>query len=192
MSAAAPSPDPLFLRLSAGDPSALDEVCRRYGPRVASIVRRRMGKRLRARLETADLAQETMAAVVQAVSGTAFRTEADFLRWVGALAQRRVLHAARHWRARRRCFTGEVPCGAGDSVPDRRAERPSQVLLRSETLERVQEELGRLPPPEREVIVLRLILGLSWSAVGAALQVTEECAQMRFTRARRQLALALG
>src|SRR5688500_3345974 len=89
--------DGLFTRLSVGEPAALEEVCRRYGPRVASIVRRRMGRKLRAREETADLVQETMAAVVQAAPGAVFSTEADFLRWVRALAEKRVLHAARHW-----------------------------------------------------------------------------------------------
>ena len=40
-------------------------MCRRYGKRVYQIVRSRLGRRLRARVETADVAQDAMVEIVE-------------------------------------------------------------------------------------------------------------------------------
>ncbi|MBI4602497.1 MAG: sigma-70 family RNA polymerase sigma factor [Planctomycetes bacterium] len=182
----------LFSRLAAGDPAALDEVCRRYGPRAASNVRRPIGRPLRARVETADLAQEAMLAVVRDAPRERFESEAAFLRWLQAVVERRVLRAARRWGAACRSLGRERSIGEAAERPDPRAERPSQVFAREEEAAGLAAALARLAPGDREVFVLRLVLELPWAAVAGALGTTEECAQMRFLRARKRLAAGLG
>ncbi len=185
------SPDPLFHRLSRGEPGAIDELCLRYGPRVASIARSRLGRSLRARLETADVAQEAMIDILKAAPGENFRCEAEFLRWVGVVVEHKIIQIARHWRRVRRRMSREKPITGSGSWLDPRAERPSQILERRETVERFSLALAALEPRDRAVIISRLLLELPWSRVAQALGASEEAAQMRFTRVRRRLRIAL-
>ncbi len=182
----------LFERLSRGDPEAFREVYARYGARVAAIARHRIGRRLRARLETVDLTQEAWAAVACEAPNVAFANERQFLGWIEGIVERRALREARRWSAQRRRFEREVAGTDAASCPDARAERPSQVLLVKEATARVSVALARLESDDRRVVVLRLLLDLPWREVAAALGVAEECAQMRFTRARRRLAELAG
>lgn len=178
----------LFARLSRGDPAAFHEVYTHYGARVAAIARHRLGPRLRARLETVDLTQEAWTAAACEAPGIAFANEGQFLGWIEGVVERRALREARRWRAQRRCSDRETSGTDAASRPDARAERPSQIFLRQEASARVAVALAGLESDDRHVIVLRLLLELPWRQVASALGIAEQCAQMRFTRARRRLA----
>jgi len=181
------APD-LFARLSRGDRSAFDEVHARYGARVAAIARRSIGPRLRTRLETMDLTQEAWAAVACDPPAVPFSGERDFLGWIAGIVERRALREARRWMRQRRQSEREA-AGADPALHiDRRAARPSQIVLREEAAGRMNAAVARLEKEDRDVILLRHVLGLPWRDVAAALGITQECAQMRCTRARRRLA----
>jgi RNA polymerase sigma-70 factor (ECF subfamily) len=179
--------DDLFARLAAGQRSALEEVCTRYGARVAAFVRRRMGQGLRARLETQDLVQESLAAVGQSASGLSFRGEQHFLGWLRGVVEKKVLHHARHWAAERRAQGREVPWPSVERSLRSGAERPSQVFRRRETLDRLAAELKRLSPADRDLVLLRLFFEVPWATAARILGTTQAAAQMRLTRARRLL-----
>ena len=181
------SKDTLFTRLAAGHPAALDELCRRYGPHVSEIARARLFRRLRARVETADVAQDAMVEIVSGARAQRFSDEASFLRWAREVVQNRVLQLAKRWGAARRRIDREEPFPEGRSSPDLSAERPSQLFERKQRADRLTEAIARLPEGDREVLVARLLLEMPWSAVAASLGTSEEAAQMRFTRARRKL-----
>lgn len=182
----------LLGRVTGGDRAALEEVCKRYGPRVYGIVRRRLGRRLRARVETADVAQDAMAEIVEHAGQRHFRSEGEFLSWVRSLIEHRIVAIARYWKASRRRRSREVRLATGDGQIDARGETPSEVLDRGERLERLCLAASQLAAEDREIIVSRLFLDLSWRDVASSLGTTEEAAQMRFVRARRRLARELS
>lgn len=191
-SAIATGPAEGFLTaLALGERDAVEEVYRRYGERVARMVRRRLGSSLRARMETADVAQDAMLDVMRSAGRLRFDSEAAFLRWIRISVERRIIKAARYWRARRRSRR-EVPFLEEGQEMDSRAERPSQIVMREETMEQLSAALASLSPSDREVIVSRLLLEMPWAAVAASLGASVEAAQMRFIRARGRLARLLG
>ena len=181
----------LFERLARGDSAALEEVCRRYGSKVADIARRHLGPALHKRLETADVAQEALMEIVRASSGVRFKTEEAFLCWAHGIVEHSVARAARYWRAARRKAEREVSLGTGKGDVDPRSERPSQVLARKEQTARISQAISSLPKSYRDVVISRLLLSLPWAAVARSLGTTESAAQMRLTRARRRLAALL-
>lgn len=187
-----PTSDPTALleRVTSGDRDALEEVCRRYGPRVYGIVRRRLGSRLRARVESVDVAQDAMAGIVEHAPRCHFRSEAEFLSWVCSLIEHRIVEIARYWKASRRRRSRVVRLSTAEV--DARAETPSQVLDRRERLQRFCLAAAQLSAEDREILVSRLFLDLSWNEVASSLGTTEEAAQMRFVRARRRLAQELS
>ena len=183
--------DPLFERLARGEPGAMEEICLRYGKRVMQVARRRLGRELRKLLETADVAQDAMMAVIQRAPGRRFESEEYFLRWVNWIIEQTIIGAARRSRAARRCSRKEVPLEGALEPVDPKAQRPSQIFARGEISDRILMALYDLPPLDRQAITARLILRLQWNHVATALGTTKAAAQMRFQRARQRLSAAL-
>ena len=154
--------DDLFGRLSRGGSEALDEVRRRYGERVAQIVR-------------------------GAVRGD-FPSESAFVRWVMAQVEQRILRAAGRISEDR---AAEPVQGGRSRKRGLRSGRPGQVAG-PERADRVTMALSRLTPPDREVIIGRIILQLPWDAMAQSLGLSVDAAQMRLVRARRRAAAILG
>jgi RNA polymerase sigma-70 factor (ECF subfamily) len=183
----------LFDGLSGGDERALREVCRRYGPRVAAIAHRRLGPRLRAHVETADIVQTSLLEVARSSGRVRFDSERAFLVWVRRVVERKILRAARHWAAGRRDPVRETNLGAlgPDDIEDPWSEHPGQILERKEALDSISVAVASLPRRDRDVVIQRLLLRLPWQAVAGVLGTSVDAAQMRFVRARRRLARAL-
>jgi RNA polymerase sigma-70 factor (ECF subfamily) len=186
------SPTALIQRLAAGDQAVQDVVCRRYGPRVERMVRRRLGRALRARVETADLSQDVLGDILAAAGGMWFESELAFLRWLRCMVERRILRTARHWRARKRRAARELRLGSRVEIADSGLATPSELLDRRERFEALGAAIACLPPEDRDVIILRHFLELPWRPTAASLGVTEEAAQMRLHRARARLKKLLG
>lgn len=104
---AAPPTWELIRQIQAGDRQAADILCRRYGPRVARLVRRSIGRRLRARLETQDLVQSAFLEVLRGLPGFTYRGEAAFLAWPAAIVERMIL--ALPWEAIARAHGASIP-----------------------------------------------------------------------------------
>jgi RNA polymerase sigma factor (sigma-70 family) len=177
----------LFERLARGEPGTIDEVCRRYGPRVAAIARRKMGGRLRGRIETADLVQESMVDIVRDAPRERFSSEAGFLRWATVVVEHTIIGEARRWGGVRRGADGGVGTDGRDAV-DPFGETPSRIVRRRETSEKISEALALLSSDDRRMVIARMILGLRWADVAASLGSSVAAVQMRFSRARRRLA----
>lgn len=177
----------LFFRLAEGQRGAFEEVYRLYGERVAQIARGLLGRPLRRRVETADVVQTVLAALLRSKGSLRFDSEAAFLHWIQVVTERKILRLARHWTAEKRSVDREVAFDDQVGLEDGRAETPTRILERKETAERLTLALACLPPADRGIAISRLFLKLPWSAVGGTLGISEEAAQMRYVRVRRKL-----
>jgi len=104
------------------------------------------------------------------------RPEAPILPWfLGIVARQcRDQMRGRWWQVIRTAGSLEV-------TP---SELPEDAALRRELL---RELLGRLPPRECQVLVLRLYLDLPWSSVAGAAGLTEAGARTRYYRALKRI-----
>ena len=86
-----PNFDPKTQQLVAlakdGDQLALDQLCRVYAERVRWMVRLRMGKELRSKLESMDLAQEVFIHALEGLGDFTYENEGDFVRWLSKIAE---------------------------------------------------------------------------------------------------------
>ena len=85
---------------------------------------------------------------------------------------------------------GRVP-GAWNAVPDDWNAIPEDRLLGDETLRRIGEAIGSLPPMQAEVIRLRDVLGWTSEEVRNALDITETNQRVLLHRARAKVRRAL-
>lgn len=137
-----------------GDRGALSEVLSAIRPVVVRYCRARVGTAERSGLSADDVAQEVCLAVIAALPR--YRDQGrPFLAFVYGIAAHKVADAHRAMGRDRSDPTDEVP-----EVIDR-TNGPEQQALNSESARRMQEMLQILPEKQREILILRVVVGLS-------------------------------
>jgi RNA polymerase sigma-70 factor (ECF subfamily) len=161
-----------------GDKAAVNQLGEVYGERVRRIIRLRMGKELRPKLDSIDVVQEALFSAFEALGDFTYTNEGDFLRWLARIAQNALRDNLEKLHTDKRDIHREVRLETDDktrSGPLTRAHdpvdtvTPSAVLSNREDLDRLEHAMDRLKPEYREVIVLAKIEGLSYEEIGSRL-----------------------
>jgi len=157
----------------AGDRSAFDLLVQRHCARVFRLALRMLGSRE----EAEDIQQETF---VDAYRGlNRFRADASFGTWVCSIASKKCLGRRRQWARRRH--------GSIDEADNRLAGpgcNPADHLMETDSARRVREALTKLRAPDRLLIVLKFIEGLSHEEISQMLGCSVESSRSRLLRAK--------
>lgn len=171
-----------------GDLRAFDVLVRRHQDRVYGLCLRVLGSPQWGE----EAAQEVFVKVFRSLQR--FRGESRFTTWLYqvALNHCRNVLAFRGRRQEKRHDSLDADIEEDDGSSRKRQladDRPDAEddLLRHQRLELVQEELGRLDPLWREILVLRDVEGLSYEEIGGALELSPGTVKSRIFRARAQL-----
>lgn len=168
----------LVKRVGAGDPAAVQAMVARKLPRMLSLAQRMLGDAA----EAEDVAQEAMLrAWKQAPRWTP--GQARFDTWLHRVALNLCYDRLRR---RREIATDVIP----DHIDDGPA--PDRGLLASETGAQVQAALSRLPPRQREAIVLCHYQELGNIEAAALMEISVEALESLLSRGRRALRAALA
>jgi RNA polymerase sigma factor (sigma-70 family) len=171
----------LVVRARGGDRSALDELCLRYLPRLRRWAHGRLPAWTRQAIDTEDLVQDTLAKVAGRIQSFEPRHEGAFQ---GYLRQA-LLNRIRDEVSRAGGKQAE-PLGSGRPASD---PSPLEQAIGTELLERYEAALLRVKPEDREAIIARVEMGLTWSEIAEALDKnSSESAQMTVKRALVRLA----
>jgi RNA polymerase sigma-70 factor (ECF subfamily) len=194
--------DELLARAQDGDAAARQQLLGRHRDRLCRMVAVRLDRRLAARVDPSDVVQEALAEAAQKLSAYLRQRPVPFYPWLRRLAWEHLLKThQRHLAARKRSAGREGPCLPG--LPDESAlalvqrlvapgTSPSNHLVREELRQRVRAALAQLADGDREVLVLRYLEDLPFSAIAEVLAVNEAAVKMRHTRALRRLCGLLG
>ncbi len=137
-----------------GDRRALDHLLTTIRPIVIRYCRARIGRQERTYASADDVAQEVCVAILRALPTYRERGR-PFLAFVYGIAQHKVADARRAAARNRTEPVAEVPDGVADSAS------PEQHALHNELSDRMGELLRILPDKQREIVVLRIVVGLS-------------------------------
>jgi len=179
-----------------GDASALDHLYRVYGERVRWMVRLRMGRALRARMESMDLVQEVLIHAFRGLSKFTYTNEGDLVRWLSRITQNALRDRLDNLHAGKRDIRKEVPAGGSrsgdgsDSFGARApldAATPSVILSQREDLGRLEKAIDALKSEYREVIVLTKLEGLSYKEIGARMGRSPDAVRMLVSSAMAEL-----
>lgn len=137
-----------------GDPQAVERLLASIRPLVVRYCRARVGRQERSFASADDVAQEVCLAVLTALP--TYRDQGrPFLAFVYGIAQHKVADAHRAAARNRSEPVSEVPDEPeGDVGPEQRA-------IQGELNERMTQLLRILPEKQREIVVLRVVVGLS-------------------------------
>ena len=165
----------LVVLAKGGDDSALEQLCRVYGERVRRIIRLRMGKEIRPRLDSMDLVQEALVSALGGLKDFTYRNEGDFLRWLSRITENELRDNLDKLYSDKRDIRREVRLEsygpttggrfAGTAGPID-ATTPSVIMSKKEDLDKLEKAIDGLKSDYREVIVLAKIEGLSYKEIG--------------------------
>lgn len=160
----------------AGDEAATARLLATIRPLVVRYCRARVGRHDRSFTSADDVAQEVCLAVLTALPS--YRDQGrPFLAFVYGIAQHKVADAHRAAARNRTDPVPEIP----DSVSE--ADGPEQRVLRFELNERLARLLDVLPAKQREIVVLRVVVGLSAEETAAAVGSTQGAVRVAQHRA---------
>jgi RNA polymerase sigma factor (sigma-70 family) len=161
-------------RLAQGNLDALGPLYERYGGEVRSLLLRTEPSLGRAGAD--DLCQEVFLTLVDTVNR--YEHQGKLKSWLYGIAVRK----ARAWRRRRwvRVVLGQRHGTAVSGV----AIQSDRLEERVSARQRIETALAILPNTQREVIVLRMIEGLSGEETAQVLGISENAVGTRLHRAR--------
>jgi RNA polymerase sigma-70 factor, ECF subfamily len=171
----------LVLRARGGDRAALDELCVRYTPRLRRWAHGRLPSWSRQMIDTEDLVQETLTRVTARIDKFEPRHEGAFQGYVRQALHRRIVDEVNR-------ATGKVAESVGSARPSPDPS-PLEQAIGTELLERYEAALLRVKPEDRDAIIARVEMDLTWAEVAEALDKnSSESAQMTVKRALVRLA----
>ncbi len=148
-----------------GDRSALAQVLEMVRPLVMRYCRARIGAAERGQLSADDVAQEVCLAVMTALPRYQDQGR-PFMAFVYGIASHKVADAHRNASRNKAEAMAEVPdVISTDHGPEQRA-------LESETSRQMNTLLATLPEKHREILILRLVMGLSAEETATAVGST--------------------
>ena len=175
-----------------GDETALNQLYRVYAERVRWMVRFRMGRELRSKLESIDLVQDILIHALQGLGNFTYNNEGDFVRWLSKITENELRGNLRKLHAHRRDIRKEVQRGSYGSTSDRgggvtpqaiQATTPSVIASRKEDLDKLETALDQLKPEYRSIIMLAKLDGLSYREIGERLDKSVDAVGMLLSRA---------
>ena len=176
-----PDPDLAAVRAAQADRAAFAVLYRRYLDRVYGYCFYLLGDHH----DAEDATERTFLAALAAIDGFSDRG-ASFRAWLFRIAHNQLANALRTRRRRR-----AEPLGTADVEPTG-GEDPAHALDRADDARRVRRALEALPEDRRQVIVLRIVDGLSAREVGDVLGRSEGAVRVLQHRALRELARLLA
>jgi len=187
-----PALDPVA-RARLGDEHALAELFRLHEQRLLRMVELRLDRRLRRRLDAADIVQDAWVEVVRRFGEWCAQDKLPLHVWLRLItgqslagAQRR--HLAAHMRDAMRDAPqrGHRPNVSSASVADGFIDTgtsPSQAVAREELRQRVRAAIENLEEIDREIVAMRHFEGLTNEETALELEIEPSAASMRFMRA---------
>lgn len=169
----------LMIALAGGNDPALNVLMRRWNVRLVAYLDRLCGSHATA----CDLAQETFVRVYK--HRHRFRQAQKFSTWLFAIATNLARNHAR-WQ-KRHPVTLMEPEQVSDMPLQCEHPCPSGNLEQRERAAAVKEAIQKLPPEQKETLILSTYESMSHAEIADIMDTTLKVVEMRLYRARKQL-----
>jgi RNA polymerase sigma-70 factor (ECF subfamily) len=175
-----------------GDQPAIDQLCLIYGERVRRIIRLRIDRKLRPKVDSVDIVQDALVLALAGLKDFTYRDEGDFLRWLSRIAENKLHDIVDRFHAEKRDIRRETPFkkvepnmedGSAGVAGPLQTTTPSVLLSKKEQLDRLERAIDALKPEYRQVILLSRVERLSQEEIGARLGKSKGAVAMLLSRA---------
>ena len=176
----------LLARARAGDQAALDEVFARAIPLLKRWASGRLPRWAREMIDTDDLVQETVVNTLKHIDVFEYRVDSALQAYLRQAVMNRIRNEIR------RASRHPAPAALDSAAPDA-GSSPLEQLIGKQAVVAYEEAMAALEPDEREAIIGRVELGLSYAELAAAMgRPSADAARMAVGRALLKLARRLN
>ena len=145
----------LVLKAQEGSAAAFARLATLYRDRLQSQVEARMGDAVKARVEAADIVQDTFSKALESIRYFQWRGDDSFYRWLGTIAEHLI------WNIAKKRSTESLRLDPENQSDPSAGKR----LQRAERFERLEAALETLHDDQREAVLLARIDGMSLNEV---------------------------
>jgi RNA polymerase sigma-70 factor (ECF subfamily) len=179
----------LFDRARQGSDDARDALYRRCAAKLLPFIRLRMGPRLRAEAQSADILQNVLLRSLTRLGQ--LREPGAVMGWLVRIAENEMRDRLDYVQRQRRDANRQVPLDDEAAGVPAAARQALSLAIADEDTRRLERALEALPEAYRESIVLRKLEELTFPEMAARLGKTEDACRMTFARAMAALTLRL-
>ncbi len=179
----------LFERARNGAPDAVNAFYERCGRKLLPLIRLRLGRTLRAELESRDILQVVLCKAFQRLSQV--EDPSAVMGWLSRMAENEIRDHADYHRRERRDAARRAPIDEAGQAPAPVRQALSLAIM-NERAERLERALETLPAAQREVIVLRAYEELTFPQIAVRLGRTDDACRMAYARAMAALTVAVA
>ena len=180
----------LFEGARTGDTRALSAFFDRSARKLLPLIRLRMGRSLRADLDSRDILQAVLLKSFQRLQQV--QDPGAVMGWLARMAENEIRDRADYASRQRRDAARRVPLDSDAvSIPAPVRQALSQAILKEES-ERLTRALESLPDAQREIIVWRKLEELTFHEIAVKLQKSEDACRMAFSRAMAALTVRMS
>jgi RNA polymerase sigma-70 factor (ECF subfamily) len=181
----------LLERAKAGSPDAINALYERLSPRILAYIRLRLGRDLRARMESRDLLQTTLLKSYQKLGDFRGSETRSLVAWLARIAEHEIRDCADYVHRQRRDAAQDT--ALDEDAPIRAITRSalSRVIL-SEDAQRLEAALDALSTDHREIILMRKFEELPFGEIARRTGRSEDACRMLLARAMTALTLRLA
>jgi RNA polymerase sigma-70 factor (ECF subfamily) len=175
-----------------GDSSAVDQLCRIYGERIRRIIRLRIDRKLRPKIDSVDVVQDALVQALASLKNFTYKDEGDFLRWLSKIAENKLRDILDKFYTEKRDIRREIPFkkietnteGSSFGIAGPlQTTTPSVLFSRREQLDRLERAIDQLKPEYRDVIFLSRIERLSHEEIALRMGKSKGAVAMLLSRA---------
>ncbi len=178
----------LFAAARGGAPDAVDALYRRCATKLLPLIRLRMGRALRAEMESRDILQSVLLKSYRKLPQV--QEGGALMGWLARIAENEIRDRVDYQRRQRRDAMRRAPLDEAADVPAPVRQALSEAIM-SEQAERLEAALESLPDDQRQVIVLRKLEELTFPEIALRLGKSDDACRMMFARAMAALTLRL-
>jgi RNA polymerase sigma-70 factor (ECF subfamily) len=179
----------LFAQGRNGSPEALNAFYERSARKLLAIIRLRLGRALRAEVESRDILQSVLLKSFDRLSQ--LENPDAVMAWLARMAENEIRDRVDYLSRQRRDVARKVPIeDHAEQMPAPIRQALSQVIVK-ERAEHLERALESLPESQRDLIVLRKLEELTFAEIGARLGKSEDACRVGFARAMAALVLRM-
>jgi len=194
MPSESPEIDDLLRQAADGDQAALAALFDRYRKRLRQMVRLRLDRRLRGRVDPSDVLQEAYLDMAQQLPGYFEQEDMSFFLWLRLVTGQRMMRMHRqHLGAAMRdagrevsLYKGALPQATSVSLAAQllgRFTSVTQAAVRAEMQVKLQEAVNSMDAMDREIITRRHFGELSNNEAAEVIGLSKAAASNRYIRA---------
>lgn len=181
----------LLQQAKSGSPEALNRLYEHCAGRLLALIRLRLGKDLRSRLESRDILQATLLKSLEHLGELKGNDTRSLMAWLARIAEHEIRDCADFHHRQRRDAAREMPIDDEAPPPALTRSALSRVIL-DEQGAQLEEALESLSVSHREIILLRKFEELSFADIGRRLGKSEDACRMLLARAMTALTLKMS